>query len=199
MGSRRVWAQEGWTLCWGLKMKEDIWLAVQLESGTRDNKQGNGDLSLQPQSAKFCPFSCRASRGAQLAWESLLWYLSRGPSHAWHQSNRNTKSMVRSNKCPACYGNRKRINSTQLPSQGDQCFPSFPGCTISPFLLLFWFSKLYSSTSLFSKLRMPLFLVIFNTHQVILGTCLNVYVLCFFSSRRQTVRTEATLLKEYTF
>lgn len=82
MGSRRVWAQEGWTLCWGLKMKEDIWLAVQLGSGICDNKQGNGDLSLQPQSAKFCPFSCRASRWAQLAWESLLWYLSRGPSHA---------------------------------------------------------------------------------------------------------------------
>lgn len=180
----------------GLNMEEkDVWLAVQLDSRPCDNKQGNGELIVQPQRVKFCPFSYRASRWAQLAWEPLLWY--REPSHALP----NFRATETGNQWSGIISTqlvtvRKSI-AYSFSSQGDQCCTSFPGCIITCYY--FDLVKCILPHPYFQNCACPCFLLFSSNPASNLRDLPERMCAMFLFPRRQMVRTEVTSLKEYTF
>lgn len=157
----------GWTHCFGLVIVEDFWLAVS-NSRWRNNKPGNGETSSYnlkwPHYVDF-PIGLPD----ELSWLRPGGYFRDSLSERLSHALPNFRTTETQNQCSAIIKRAWLVTGTEkepvahgFPSPWEQCLHFFLSCTILHPLLLFWCNKLYSSTSLFLKMHLPLYLAIFQ-------------------------------------
>lgn len=126
-----------------------MWLAVQLDP------RPFGDLLLQPQRVKFCPFSLTGLPD-ELSWPGSHF---REPSHALPNFRATETGNQWSGRISAqlVTGLENESIAHSFPSQGDQCCTSFPGCIITWYY--FDLAKCILVHPYFQKCTCPCFLL----------------------------------------